>query len=72
MPSLLTICLKDAQDLVSGDILHTGNTMGITEDNTNLGWGETLLCELAYVLVNFGGCYLQPRGRSPLVGQAGP
>lgn len=40
-----TVGLEDTHDLVTGDILHLSNTVLVTKDNTNLGWGNTLLGE---------------------------
>lgn len=36
----------------TSDVLDLGNTVGVTEDNTNLGGGSTLLGELADLLDN--------------------
>lgn len=36
----------------TGDVLDLGNTVGVTEDNTNLGGGSTLLGELADLVDN--------------------
>lgn len=43
--------------------------MGVTEDDTNLRWGQTLLGELADVVGDLLRGGLQPRGGSPLVGK---
>lgn len=44
--------------------------MGVTEDNTDLGRGGTLLGQLADVVDNLLGGGLQPRGRSAGVGNS--
>ena len=44
--------LKDAQDLASSNALNLSNTMRITKNDTNLRWGQTLLCKLANVILN--------------------
>jgi hypothetical protein len=36
-----TVGLQDTQDLVTGDNLSLGNTVSISQQNTNLGWGQT-------------------------------
>src|SRR5690554_4172568 len=35
--------LQDTEDLVTGDALDLGNSLGVTEDDTDLGGGHTLL-----------------------------
>jgi len=62
-----SVGLEDANDLLSGDGLDLGNSVGITENDTNLGGGQTLLGELADVLFDIGRGHLQPRGGSALV-----
>jgi len=66
-----TVGLQDAEHVLSSHCLDTGNAMGITEDNTNLRWGQTLLGELADMVDNLLRRGLQPRGGSPLVGEDG-
>eukprot|EP00049_Salpingoeca_infusionum_P025077 m.17949 g.17949 ORF g.17949 m.17949 type:complete len:190 (+) comp7621_c0_seq1:1612-2181(+) len=47
-----TLCLEDAEDLGTCEALDLSNTAGITKDNTDLGWGETLACELVNLLLH--------------------
>ena len=42
--------LEDTQNFVSGDEAHLGDTVRVTEGDTDLGRGETLTSELDYVL----------------------
>jgi hypothetical protein len=65
-----TVALKDAENLASSDTVDLGNTVRIPQDHTNLGRSQTLLCELANVLLNLGGRDLQPRWGAPLVRQS--
>jgi len=53
--------LEDSENLVTSDNLDLSNTVGVTEDNTDLRWGGTLLCELADLLDNLLWGGLQPR-----------
>eukprot|EP00959_Pyramimonas_sp_CCMP1952_P421001 8819148-Pyramimonas_sp.AAC.1 len=48
----LTLALQDAQHLGAGNGAHLGDAVVITENHTNLGRGETLLGELAALLLN--------------------
>lgn len=52
MVSIYTMGLEDPQDLASSNTLHLSNAMGITKNNTNLGWCQTLLGKLTDVLFN--------------------
>lgn len=61
------ILLQHTQDLGSGDSLYLGDSGGITENNTDLGRGKTLLCQLVDVVLNLGGGGLNPRSRGALV-----
>ena len=63
--------LEDADDLLAGDGLDLGDAVGVTEDDADLGGGETLLGELADVLLDLLGGDLEPRGGSALVGASG-
>ena len=63
--------LEDADDLLTGDGLDLGDAVGVTEDDADLGGGETLLGELADVLLDLLGGDLEPRGGSALVGASG-
>ena len=63
--------LEDANDLLASDGLDLGDAVGVTEDDADLGGGETLLGELADVLLDLLGGDLEPRGGSALVGASG-
>ncbi len=45
-----TIRLEDAKNFVARHKAHLGDTVRVTERNTNLGWREALACELDDVL----------------------
>lgn len=45
--------------------------MGITQDDTNLGWGKALARELGDVLDHVVGSSFEPRRRSAAVGESG-
>ena len=45
-----TLGLQDTEDLVTGDEAHLGDTVRVTEGDTNLGGGQTLTGELDDVL----------------------
>ena len=62
-----TVGLEKTNNLLSGDGLDLGDTVGVTQDDTNLGGGQTLLCKLANVFFDIRGRDLQPRRRSALV-----
>lgn len=66
-----TVGLKDTDDLVTSHVLDQTDTVGVTEDNTNLGGSHTLLGELANLVGNLGRRNLQPGRRSALVGDGG-
>jgi hypothetical protein len=55
-----SVSLKDTYDLLSSYRLNLCDTVGITKDNSDLGWSKTLLSELAYVLLNISSRNLQP------------
>jgi len=55
----------------TGDGLDLGNTVGVTEDNTNLRGGGTLPGELADLLGDLVGRGLEPRGGVAGVGDGG-
>jgi len=55
-----SVSLKDTYDLLSSYRLNLCDTIGITKDNSDLGWSKTLLGELAYVLLNISSRNLQP------------
>ena len=55
--------LEDSQNLVSGHNADEGDTVGVTEDNTDLRGSGTLLRELADLVDDLLGSGLEP-GRS--------
>lgn len=55
-----TVGFEDTEDLVSGDEADLGDTVGVAEDDTDLGWGEALPGELGDVLDDVIGGGLQP------------
>lgn len=56
-----TVRLQDSQDLVTGDNLGLGDSVSISQDNTNLRWGQTLSGVLDNLLNNLIGAQLEPR-----------
>lgn len=44
--------LENAENLASGNALHLSNTVGVTENHADLRRGQTLLRELADILLN--------------------
>ncbi len=62
-----SVGLQETNDLLSGDRLDLGDSIGITKNDTNLGRGQTLLCKLANLFFDIRGGDLQPRRRSALV-----
>jgi len=68
---VLTARFEDTKDLVAGNESHLGDTVRITEGDTDLRWGQTLAGELADVFNNIiGGC-LKPCGGSTAVWKCG-
>ena len=55
----------------TGDDLDLSNTVGVTEDHTNLGRSGTLLCELADLVNDLIGGGLEPRRGGAAVGEGG-
>jgi len=47
------VLLEDSEDLVASDTLNLGDAVVVTEDDTNLGGGGTLLGELNNLLYQF-------------------
>ena len=45
--------LEDTEDLVAGDKLDLGNTVRVTENDTDLRWGETTTGELEDLVGDF-------------------
>lgn len=64
-----TVSLKDTDNLVASDSLDLGNTMGITEDDTNLSRRKTLLGILADQVNDFLRAGLQPGGSRATIGE---
>jgi hypothetical protein len=62
---------EDTEDLVTGDEAHLGDTVRVTEGNTDLGWGQTLAGELDDLVDNILGGGLEPRRGSAAVGESG-
>ncbi|KAL7550224.1 hypothetical protein ACHAWF_013460 [Thalassiosira exigua] len=60
--------LEDAHDLLPGDVVDLGDSVGVAQDDADLGGGEALLGELADLLLDVGGGELAPAGGSALVG----
>ena len=49
---MLTMALEDAEHFAAGDAADLGDTVRVPENDADLGGSQTLLCELADVLVN--------------------
>jgi len=54
------VALQHSEDLVSGDKAHLGNSMRVTEGDTDLGWGETFAGEFDDMFDDFVGGRLEP------------
>lgn len=61
------MALQHPEDLVAGDEAHLGDSMGVAEGDTDLGWGEALAGEFDDVLDDFVGGGLEPRWRCAAV-----
>jgi hypothetical protein len=55
---------------VKGGQAHLGDTVGVSEDDTDLGRGETLSSELEDVVADLLGRGLEPRRSGSLVRQS--
>lgn len=55
-----TVRLQDSQDLVTGNNSSLGNTVGISQDNTDLRWSQTLSGVLDDLLNNVVRSQLEP------------
>lgn len=55
-----TVGFQDSQDLVTGDDLSLGNTVSVSQQNTDLRWGQTLSGVLDDLLNNLVGGQLEP------------
>lgn len=64
-----SIGLEDTDNLLTCDGLDLSDTIGVTQNDTNLRRGQTLLGKLAYMFLDIGGRDLAPRRRSALVRQ---
>lgn len=64
-----TVDLEDAEDLGASDILDLTDTVGVTEDDTDLSGGDTLASKLADALRDVLGGHLEPCGSGTLVGE---
>jgi len=51
---------QNSQNLVPSDVSHLGNTMRISQYNTDLRWSETLLSQLVGLLFHIFRCEFQP------------
>ena len=56
-----TVGLQDTEDLVTGNETDLGDTVRVTEGNTDLGGGETLASQLGDVVDDILGGGLEPR-----------
>ena len=68
---MYTIALQDTQDLVTGDEEHLGDTVRVTEGNTDLGGRQTLAGELGDVLDDILRGRLEPGRGGAAVGKGG-
>lgn len=66
-----TVRFQDSQDLVTGDNLSLGNTVGISQENTNLRRSQTLSGVLDDVLNNVTRGQLEPRWSVSRVWESG-
>lgn len=62
---------QDTEHLVTGNDLGGGDTVGVSQDNTNLGGRQTLTSVLDDLLDNVIGGQLEPRGGVAGVGSGG-
>lgn len=62
------IGLEDSENLITSNDLDLGDTVRISEHDTDLRWSSTLLCELADLVNDLVGGGLQPRRGSSRVG----
>lgn len=65
----LTARLEDTEDLVTSNEAHLGNTVRVTEGNTDLRGGQALASELGNVLDDILGGGLEPGRRGAAVGE---
>lgn len=55
-----TVTLQHSEDLVSGDEAHLGNSVRVTEDDTDLGRGVALAGKFDDMFDDFVGGRLEP------------
>ena len=67
--NLRTLRLEDTEDLVSGHKTDLGNTVRVTEGNTDLRRSKTLASELADLLNDILGGGLEPRRGGAAIGE---
>ena len=71
MPKTRTVRFEDTKDLVAGNKPHLGDTVRVTEGNTNLRRGQTLTGELGDMFNNVIGGGLEPCRGSTAVWKCG-
>lgn len=71
LPKIETRPLANCKEFHTGHDLDLGNTVGVTEDDTDLGGSGTLLGQLADVVDNLVRGGLEPRGSGARVGESG-
>jgi hypothetical protein len=67
----LTVGLQDSQNLVTGDELDLGNTVRVSQDDTDLGGAQTSSGKLEDLVTDFLGGGLGPRRLRPSVRKGG-
>lgn len=67
----LTVGLQDSQDLVTGDELDLGDTVRVSQDDTDLGGAQTSSGKLEDLVTDFLRGGLGPRGLRPSVRKGG-
>lgn len=67
----LTVGLQDSENLVTGDELDLGNTVGVSQDDTDLGGAQTSSGKLEDLVTDFLGGGLGPRRLRPSVRKGG-
>merc|ERR1719324_1880900 len=55
-----SLAFQDTENLVAGDKSDLGNSMTVSEDDTNLRWSQTLLGQLVDLVLDLIGGQLQP------------
>lgn len=67
----LTVGLQDSQDLVTSDELDLGDTVRVSQDDTDLGGAQTSSGKLEDLVTDFLRGGLGPRGLRPSVRKGG-